>query len=100
MKKTKKGKVTKACREEEEFGKFGTWGFTYPQGDDPEEYVPREYALGPLAPDYWHELPKLITPAQWEQAEVNRLNALGRLYENGHITWTEKEFRAKKRQAL
>lgn len=101
MKTNKKtGSLTKSCRALEEFGKFGSWGFTYPQGEDDEEYVPRKYSLKPLSPDYWHELPKMITPAQWARAEVNRLNAIHILEENGHISREEANFREKNEASL
>jgi len=98
MKKTKTGKMTKADREACEFDEFGVWGFTNKQ--EGREYVPPSFTLNPLPPTYWHELPPLITPAQHERAEVNRLNAISILYEDGKISYEEKEFRQKKRRAL
>jgi len=94
----KGGKLTKVQRDACEFDEFGVWGFT--NDGDREDYVPPSFSLNPLPPTYWHELPPLITPAQWERTEVNRLNALNKLYENGHIGYDEKEFRSKKRLAL
>jgi len=98
MKKKKTGRMTKADKEACEFDEFGVWGFANPQ--EGRECEPPSFKLNPLPPTYWHDLPPLITPAQWERAEVNGMNALNRLYENGHIGYEEKEFRQRKRRAL
>jgi len=94
----KRKKLTKAEREACEFDEFGVWGYTNKEGH--REYEPPSFKLNPLPPAYWHDLPPLITPAQWHRAEVNGMNALNRLYENGHITYEEKERKLKKRLAL
>lgn len=93
-----KKKLTKAEKEECSFNEFGVWSYTNDQ--EGREYSPPKFSLKPIPPDYWHDLPRVITPAQWERAETNGRNALSRLWENGHIGYEEYNRRVKKRDAL